>query len=54
MWILVLILSIKLQMPTWYWVIFTIITILRTFVGLFCNILENEMDKTIKEAINNK
>ena len=29
MWLLVLILSIKLQMPTWYWIIFTIITILR-------------------------
>lgn len=27
MWLLVLILSIKLQMPTWYWIIFTIITI---------------------------
>lgn len=54
MWLLVLILSIKLQMPTWYWVIFTIITILRPFVGLFCNILENEIDKTIEEAIKNK
>lgn len=29
MWLLVLILSIKLQMPTWYWIIFTVITILR-------------------------
>ena len=29
MWLLVLILSIKLQMPTWYWIIFTIITIFR-------------------------
>lgn len=27
MWLLVLILSIKLQMPTWYWIIFTVITI---------------------------
>lgn len=27
MWILVLILSIKLQMPTWYWVILTIYSI---------------------------
>ena len=27
MWLLVLILSIKLQMPTAYWIIFTIITI---------------------------
>ena len=27
MWLLDLILSIKLQMPTWYWIIFTVITI---------------------------
>lgn len=54
MWLLVLILSIKLQMPTWYWIIFTVITILRPFVGLFCNILENEIDKTIEETIKNK
>lgn len=46
MWLLVLILSIKLQMPTWYWIIFTVITILRPFVGLFCNIIENEITKT--------
>lgn len=32
MWLLVLILSIKLQMPTWYWIIFTIITILRPLI----------------------
>lgn len=49
MWLLVLILSIKLQMPTWYWIIFTIITILRPFVGLFCKILQNAIDDTIKE-----
>ena len=29
MWILALILSLKLQMPTWYWITFTIITIFR-------------------------
>lgn len=29
MWLLVLILSIKSQMPTWYWVLFTIITIVK-------------------------
>ena len=28
MWLLVLILSIKLQMPTWYWIIFTAYSIL--------------------------
>ena len=49
MWLLVLILSIKLQMPTWYWIIFTIITIFRPFVGLFCKILQNAIDDTIKE-----
>ena len=49
MWLLVLILSIKLQMPTWYWIIFTIITILWPFVGLFCKILQNAIDDTIKE-----
>lgn len=49
MWILVLILSIKLQMPTWYWIIFTIITIFRSYVGLFCNIIENEITKTANE-----
>lgn len=32
MWLLVLILSIKLQMPTAYWIIFTIITIFRPFM----------------------
>ena len=29
MWLLVLILSIKLNMPTWYWILFTIITIIK-------------------------
>ena len=32
MWLLVLILSIKLQMPTAYWIIFTIITIFRPVI----------------------
>lgn len=35
MWLLVLILSIKLQMPTWYWIIFTIITIFRPIIWVF-------------------
>lgn len=35
MWILVLILSIKLQMPIRYWIAFTIITIFRPFVWVF-------------------
>lgn len=34
-WLLVLILSIKLQMPTWYWIIFTIITIFRPIIWVF-------------------
>lgn len=46
MWLLVLILSIKLQMTTWYWIIFTIITIFRPFVSLFCLIIEDEITKT--------
>lgn len=46
MWLLVLMLSIKLQMTTWYWIIFTIITIFRPNIGLFCNIIENEIIKT--------
>ena len=29
MWLLVLLLSIKLNMPTWYWILFTIITIIK-------------------------
>lgn len=32
MWLLVLILSIKLQMPTWYWILFTVITIIRPLI----------------------
>jgi hypothetical protein len=35
MWLLVLILSIKLQMSTWYWIIFTIITIFRPIIWVF-------------------
>lgn len=50
MWLLVLILSIKLQMPTWYWIIFTIITILRPF---FCSIIEKALKDTL-ECVNNK
>ena len=49
MWLLVLILSIKLQMPTWYWIIFTIITIFRPFVSLFWSIIEDEITKTADE-----
>lgn len=31
MWLLVLILSIKLQMSTWYWILFTIWTMIMPF-----------------------
>lgn len=49
MWLLVLMLGIKLQMPTWYWIIFTIITIFRPLVSLFCSIIEDEITKTANE-----
>lgn len=46
MWLLVLILSIKLQMPTWYWIIFTIITIIRPlFIESFKYFFYQEMSK---------
>lgn len=32
MWLLALILSIKVGMPTWYWVLFTIISILKPII----------------------
>jgi hypothetical protein len=43
MWIIALILSIKLNMPTWYWIIFTVITILRPIACLF----EDELKKQL-------
>jgi hypothetical protein len=51
MWLLVLILSIKLQMPTWYWIIFTIITILRP---LFIEPIKFEFYQGIMESKKNK
>lgn len=50
MWLLVLILSIKLQMPTWYWIIFTIITIFRPLIGLF----KYKFDENFFEKYGNK
>ncbi len=47
MWLLVLILSIKLQMPTWYWVLFTIISIIEP---LFIKPIEYEFYKGFMEA----
>lgn len=47
MWILVLLLSIKLQMPTWYWIIFTAITI----IGPFVRLVEHEL---VKELMKDK
>lgn len=54
MWLLVLLLSIKIQMPTWYWIIFTIITIIRPFVWIIEKYLENEIRKNMKELENTK
>lgn len=51
MWILVLILSLKLQMPTWYWILFTVITIIRP---LFIEPIKYEFYKGFMEARNNK
>lgn len=49
MWLLILLLSIKMQMPTWYWVILTAITIIRPFVWIIEKYLEKEIEKNIKE-----
>ena len=54
MWFLVLILSLKLEMQTWYWVIFTIITILRPLVWIIDKYIEKEIEKNIKELENTK
>ncbi|MCI8760425.1 MAG: hypothetical protein HFJ34_04820 [Clostridia bacterium] len=54
MWLLVLLLSIKIQMPTWYWIILTIITIIRPFVWIIEKYLENEIEKSMKELENTK
>lgn len=35
MWLLVLMLSVKLQMSIWYWILFTIITIFRPVIWVF-------------------
>lgn len=51
MWLLVLIISIKLQMPTWYWIIFTIITILRP---LFIESIKFEFYQEVMESKKNK
>ncbi len=48
MWLLVLLLSIKLQMPTWYWIIFMIITTIRPFVCIIEKYLENENRKKLR------
>lgn len=50
MWILVLILSIKLDMPTWYWVLFTTITIFRPFTS----ILSSSFMKGFTEGLKKK
>lgn len=54
MWLLILILSISLQMPAWYWVIFTIITLFRPIIKLILKCLELEIEKSYKELTKNK
>ncbi len=54
MWLLILLLSIKIQMPTWYWIIFTIITLIRPFIWIIEKYLEDEIEKEIKELSNTK
>lgn len=53
MWILVLILSIKLQMPIWYWIIFTILTLIKPILSLINIYLEDEIKKGIRDLSNN-
>lgn len=54
MWILILILSITLQMPAWYWAIFTIITLFNPIIKLILKCLETEIEKSYKELTENK
>lgn len=51
MWLLVLILSIKLQMPTWYWILFTAITMIKP---LFIEPIKYDFYKGFTEARKNK
>lgn len=49
MWLLVLMLSIKLQMPTWYWILFTIWTMIIPFWAIAKYIfIKTFVDKTSK------
>lgn len=52
MWILVIILSIKLQMPTWYWIIFTILTLIKPIIHLINISIEDEIKKGIQDLAN--
>ena len=54
MWFLVLILSLKVQMPTWYWVLFTTITLIRPFMWIIEKYLKDEIEKEMKELKNTK
>lgn len=54
MWLLILIISIKLQMPAWYWSIFTILTLIKPIIWVIEKYLENEINKSLKELIKNK
>jgi len=54
MWLLVLILSIKLQMPTWYWILFTVFTLIRPILSIINLYLKEEIKKGMKELSNDK
>lgn len=53
MLILVLLLSIKLQMPICYWILFTIIVLIKPILKLISIFLEEEIKKSIKEISSN-
>ncbi len=49
MWLLVLILSIKLQMPTWYWILFTVWSMVMPFLAIVKYVfVKTLVDKTSK------
>lgn len=54
MWLLVLMLSIKLQMPTWYWIIFTVLTLISPILRVINLYLKDEIKKGIKDLSNNE
>lgn len=49
MWLLVLILSIKLQMPIWYWILFTVWTIAMPFWAIIKHIFTKTFINTFSK-----